>query len=278
MGSWPVPPTDTPGLMQTPFIGVSDAGRIAAWVGIGEQVLFDPEFDVDFSTSMILDAAFEDINFALGFVDTPPTFPFTTDDGTKVRIGITWSPPAARSTTPIKDRLREGFGDTSKPLATMYGVASKGMKLWTLCCTKNAIYALSESGLEPIVIDWADLTEIRWNGLDLSLGVMGPDEATYTRLHEFFQLRNTDAWEPFATALEQAWDSARPPVIITKDLGKDGVLHGHVHVVHERLFPLRMPFGDRPIYKAACDKGLKSDIDAWFQSETSAIVNRYLNK
>ncbi len=278
-GTHPGPP-----FLKTPFIastkGPGSIDSIAHYVGFGQSIHRNfSSADCASDHIFVVDAT-RDLEFALGFSDEPRRALFTSQTGDPLMLVIDWTPPIGRSQVEVGERLRETFGVSETPIATIHGILTAGMSIWTLALTASSLYALGESGQPSIQVPLADIFGLRLSGFELALNYAGHDQnyglpqpgmkLQYESL-AFFHVRYITTWTEFATAVEEAWIKVSIAEPANKVFGDLGSLSVYSRSHYGNLFTSHFPFREEGLRQTASSKGLQSVIESWAQQELEAF-------
>ena len=113
-------PPNMPGLLRTHFVATLGNGhRVAYWVGTGEQIFPQYEYEFDAQDRFLSVDADKEFAFAMGVKDECNIPVFTLTDGTSSRISLAWNPPVARSQEPVQERILREFALSEEPLGVI---------------------------------------------------------------------------------------------------------------------------------------------------------------
>lgn len=261
-------PPNMSGLLRTNFVSTLGNGhRVAYWVGVGEQVISQYEFEFDTQDLLLSVDADKELAFALGVNDECIIPVFTHTVGTSSRISLAWNPPVARSQEPVQERILREFALNEEPLGVINGILQKGLSLWTLTFTDSAIYALSEIGQQSKRIPWENLAEIRWNKFDLAFWEIQPTENDDSVLHEFFHIRFPHTWREFVVGLEEAWLRNGVMKEIIYEASGNRCIHFCLFSVRDKLFGQYLPVADCQHYQGLQAEGKVPEIENWLDTQ-----------
>ena len=267
-----VDPPNAAGVLRTRLIADLGQGeRIAFWVCVNEAIISAPEYE-ELQNHFGTYYALEELQFALGITEQPDLPTFTTDTGAEVRLGLSWSPPVARSSLPLDVRLRDCFEVDEQPLGEIHGILKKGLSFWTLTYTNQAVYALSETDQKSERIPWTDVTEIRWRNYDLGIGQLAEGNVPSPTLHEFFNARYPHTWREFVEGLEECWVRNGDCTTVSYPLTETKSIRAHLFKLHGRVCVSHLPLADRHIYEEMKVEGRKTEIDSWVQTHTAGLL------